>query len=176
MSMVRRMIGDLRAAMPDFALRTSLIVGFPGETEAEFEELVDFVAEARFDHVGVFTYSAQDRTPAAELTGQLPERVKRQRRARLMALQEQISLEKNQALIGRELRVLVDNQEVVRAPRGGGHGLFVARTYRDAPEVDGLVICTGDAKAAEMPVVRITEALPHDLIAELATTAAAGGA
>jgi len=176
MSMVRRMIGDLRAAMPDIALRTSLIVGFPGETEAEFEELVDFVAEARFDHVGVFTYSAQDRTPAAELTGQLPERVKRQRRARLMALQEQISLEKNQALIGRELRVLVDNQEVVRAPRGGGHGLFVARTYRDAPEVDGLVICTGDAKAAEMPVVRITEALPHDLIAELATTAAAGGA
>jgi ribosomal protein S12 methylthiotransferase len=152
--------------MPDIALRTSLIVGFPGETESEFEELLEFVAESRFDHVGVFTYSPQDRTPAAGLEGQLLEKTKRQRRARVMALQEQISLEKNQALVGRTLDVLVDDQEVVRAPRARGRGIFVARTYRDAPEVDGLVICAGDAKPGDMPLVRIVEALPHDLVAE----------
>lgn len=168
MRMVRSMLADLRSAMPDIALRTSLIVGFPGETEAEFDELLDFVAEARFDHVGVFTYSPQDGTPAGGMAGQIPERIKRSRRARVMELQEAIALDKNRSLIGRELAVLVDDQEVVRAPRAGAPGLFVGRTYRDAPEVDGLVICSGAARPADMPTVRITEALPHDLIAVLA--------
>jgi ribosomal protein S12 methylthiotransferase len=172
MTMVRGMIADLRSAMPDIALRTSLIVGFPGETDQEFGQLLEFVAEIRFDHLGVFTYSAQERTPAASMQDQLPERTKRRRRARLMQLQEQISLEKNQALIGRELKVLVDEQEIVRAPRGSSGGLFVARTYRDAPEVDGLVFCQGKARARDMPLVRITEALPHDLIAEVVTVEA----
>ena len=166
MQMVRRMIADLRSAMPDIALRTSLIVGFPGETEAEFEELLEFVAEVRFDHVGVFTYSPQERTPAAVMPGQVPERVKRRRRMRVMELQEAIALEKNQALIGSELRILVDDQEVVRAPRAAGPGLYVGRSYRDAPEVDGLVICAGSAQPGDMPLVRVTEAVPHDLIAE----------
>lgn len=166
MGMVRRMIADLRSAMPDIALRTSLIVGFPGETEAEFEELLEFVAETRFDHLGVFTYSAQDGTPAATMSEPVPERVKRRRRARLMAQQEQLSFEKNRALVGRELTVLVDEQELVRSPRAGGPGLFVARTYRDAPEVDGLVVCSGAARPGDMPRVRITEALAHDLIAQ----------
>lgn len=167
MAMVRRMIADLRAAMPDIALRTSLIVGFPGETDAEFAELLEFVEEARFDHVGVFTYSPQDGTPSATLAEQLPERVKRLRRARVMRLQEQISLQKNRALVGQVITALVDDQEILRAPQSGGPGIFVARSYRDAPEVDGLLICAGAAAAGDMPQVRVTEALAHDLIAEL---------
>ena len=173
MAMVRRMIADLRAAMPDIALRTSLIVGFPGETEREFEELVDFVQEVRFDHVGVFTYSPQDGTPAATLPEQLPERVKRLRRAKLMRAQESISLQKNRDLVGRELTVLVDDQELLRAPNAGGPGLFVARSYRDAPEVDGLVVCAGSAQPGDMPRVRVTEALAHDLVAECVLSPAA---
>src|SRR5439155_6521396 len=96
---------------------TSLIVGFPGETEAEFEELLAFVREVRFDHVGVFTYSPQERTPAASMPDQLPERVKRARRARVMELQQAISLEKNQAFVGRELDVLTEAE----APTAGRH-------------------------------------------------------
>jgi ribosomal protein S12 methylthiotransferase len=167
MAMVRRMIGDLRAAMPNIALRTSLIVGFPGETEAEFEELLAFVAEVRFDHVGVFTYSPQERTPAAGFAEQIPEKVKRRRRSLVMQVQGQISLEKNQALVGKDLTVLVDDQEILRSPGAGAPGLFVGRTYRDAPEVDGLVICSGNAKPGEMPNIRITEALAHDLVGQL---------
>jgi ribosomal protein S12 methylthiotransferase len=167
MAMVRRMIADLRSAMPDIALRTSLIVGFPGETDAEFDELLAFVAEVRFDHVGVFTYSPQERTPAAGFAEQVTEKVKRRRRAQVMQLQEQISLEKNQALVGEQLTVLVDNQEILRSPGAGAPGLFVGRTYRDAPEVDGLVICSGNAKPGDMPRIQITEALAHDIIGHL---------
>jgi len=139
------------------------------------------VQEACFDHVGVFTYSPQDGTPAATMAEQVPEKVKRLRRAKLMRAQERISLEKSRALVGRELTVLVDDQEFLRAPalrqaqgeRDGGTGLFVARSYRDAPEVDGLVICAGEARPGDMPRVRITEALAHDLVAELVTAPAA---
>ena len=167
MAMVRRMIGDLRSAMPDIALRTSLIVGFPGETQHEFEELLDFVQEVRFDHVGVFTYSPQDGTPSAKLEDQVPERVKRLRRARVMRAQEQISVEKTRALVGRELTVLVDDQELLRAPQHDVPEIFVGRSYRDAPEVDGLVICSGSARPGDMPRVRVTEALAHDLVARV---------
>jgi ribosomal protein S12 methylthiotransferase len=165
MTMVRSMIADLRAAMPDIALRTSLIVGFPGETEREFEELLAFVEEIRFDHVGVFTYSPQNGTPSATMADQVPERVKRLRRARVMRLQERISLERNRALVGQELEVLVDDQELLRAPDSSAAGVFVARSYRDAPEVDGLVVCTGNATSGDMLRVRVTDALAHDLIA-----------
>lgn len=165
MTMVRRMITDLRAAMPDIALRTSIIVGFPGETEAEFQELLDFISEIRFDHVGVFTYSPQERTPAATMPDQVPERVKRRRRRQLMELQEGISLQRNQALIGHELTVLVDEQEQIRS--AGSAGVFVGRSYRDAPEVDGLVVCRGSASPGDLLRVRISEALAHDLIGEV---------
>jgi ribosomal protein S12 methylthiotransferase len=168
MAMVRRMIDDLRAAMPDIALRTSLIVGFPGETEREFDELMAFVEETRFDHLGVFTYSPQERTPAATMADQVPERVKRLRRAKVMRLQERISTEKNRAMVGREIEVLVDDQELMRSPQQDAPGVFVGRTYRDAPEVDGLVICRGAAKPGEVVRVRVTESLAHDLVGEMA--------
>ncbi|MGH2598637.1 MAG: 30S ribosomal protein S12 methylthiotransferase RimO [Dehalococcoidia bacterium] len=155
MAMVRRTLGELREAMPEIALRTSLIVGFPGETEQEFEELLDFVRQVRFDHLGVFTYSPQERTPAATMPGQIPERVKRARRAAVMELQQGISLAKNRVLIGSELDVLV---EAVT------DGVTVGRSHRDAPEVDGAVHVHAPAQPGEIIRVRITDARPYDLI------------
>jgi ribosomal protein S12 methylthiotransferase len=156
MTMVRRTLAELRAAMPEIALRTSLIVGFPSETDEEFAELLDFVREVRFDHLGVFTYSPQERTPAAALPGQRAERVKRTRRAAVMKLQQAISLEKNRAFVGRELEVLV---EAAPAP-----DLAIGRSYRDAPEVDGSVRVLGPAPVGEVVRVRITDAEPYDLV------------
>jgi ribosomal protein S12 methylthiotransferase len=155
MAMVRRTLVELREAMPEIALRTSLIVGFPGETEEEFEELLDFVREVRFDHLGVFTYSPQERTPAATMAGQVPERVKRARRAEVMKLQQGISLAKNRALVGSELEVLVETV--------GPDGVAVGRSHRDAPEVDGSVYMHGEARPGEIVRVRITDAEPYDL-------------
>ena len=128
---VRRLIADLRAVMPDIALRTSFIVGYPGETEEEFEALLDFVEEMAFDKVGVFTYSREEGTRAANLPGQLPHQIKEERCQRLMELQQGISLARNQQMVGRTLDVLVE---------GSGDGLSVARSYRDAPEIDGLIL------------------------------------
>ena len=156
---VRKLITDLRQAMPDIALRTSFIVGFPGETEPEFEALLRFVAECRFDRVGVFVYSKEEGTPAAVLADPVPEEVKVDRYDRLMALQQEISLEKNQSLLGRTLNVLVE---------GHGDGLSVARSYRDAPEIDGMVLLPGDLPVGEMLPVRITGAMEYDLIGEVA--------
>ena len=155
---VRRLIGDLREAMPDMALRTSFIVGYPGETEQEFEALVRFVAESRFDRVGVFLYSEEEDTPAATLPDQVPEEVKADRYDRLMALQQEISLEKNQSQVGRTLEVLVE---------GHGDGLSVGRCYRDAPEIDGMVLLPGDLPVGEMMVARITGAMEYDLTGEV---------
>ncbi len=168
MVMVRRMIADLRAAMPDIALRTSLITGFPGETDAEFAEMLDFVREIRFDHVGVFTYSRQEKAVSHAFEGQVPERVKRERRRRVMELQQAISLEKHEALVGQELTVLVEHEG---APAGGGRRriagpTFTGRSHRDAPEVDGAVIGSGEARPGDFVQVRVTRALPYDLIGE----------
>ena len=155
MAMVRRTIADLRTAMPGIALRTSLIVGFPGETDEEFEELLSFVREVRFDHVGVFTYSPQERTPAAAMPGQIPERVKRQRRATVMKLQQGISLARHETLIGSELEVLVERTDQTTA---------LGRSYRDAPEVDGSVAIEGvSAGPGDIIKTRITQARPYDL-------------
>jgi len=156
MTMVRRTLTELREAMPQIALRTSLIVGFPSETEQEFEELLDFVREVRFDHLGVFTYSPQERTPAATMPGQIPERVKRARRAAAMEVQQGISLAKNRRLIGSELNVLVESN--------ADRGIAVGRSYRDAPEVDGAVHIDGAAQPGEIVRVRITDARPYDLV------------
>jgi ribosomal protein S12 methylthiotransferase len=154
----RHLIADLREAMPDIALRTSFIVGYPGETEAEFKALLDFVAASRFDRVGVFLYSPEEGTPAASLPDPVPEEVKAERYDRLMALQQGISLELNRAQVGRTLDVLVEGQ---------GDGLSVGRSYRDAPEIDGMVIVPGEVPVGEMVPARITGAMEYDLIGEV---------
>lgn len=145
---------SLRLAMPDIALRTSLIVGYPGETEAEFSALLDFVERAAFDKVGVFTYSREPGTAAHDLDGQVPEAVKEERYHRLMALQQRISLARNREQVGRTLEVLVE---------GAADGISVGRSYRDAPEIDGLVIFEGEASTAEFVSVRVTGAAEYDL-------------
>ncbi len=154
---VYRTIERLRAAMPGIAMRTTFLVGYPGETEAEFQALLDFATEVQFDRVGVFTYSHEEGTPAAELEDDVPPEVKEERRERLMKLQQPISSAKNQALVGRTLEVLVE---------GRGEGLSVGRSYRDAPEIDGLVLVQADLPMGEIVPVRITAALEYDLVGE----------
>jgi ribosomal protein S12 methylthiotransferase len=156
MTKVRGLIADLRHAMPDIAIRTTFIVGYPGETEEEFEALLAFLEEMKFDRVGVFTYSPEEGTEAAELPGQLPQEVKEERRLRAMELQQKISKEKNRTFIGRRLEVLVE---------GVGEGISIGRSYRDAPEVDGMVLVEGELPINQFAPVRITGALEYDLIA-----------
>jgi ribosomal protein S12 methylthiotransferase len=149
-----RLITDLRAAMPDLALRSTFIVGYPGETEAEFQALLDFVAATRFDRVGAFVYSAEEGTLAATLPDPVPEELRAERYDRLMQLQRLISLENNRAQVGRTLEVLVE---------GHAQGLSVGRSYRDAPEIDGLVFFDGKVQPCELVPVQITGALEYDL-------------
>jgi ribosomal protein S12 methylthiotransferase len=156
----RCLIADLRTAMPNIALRTAFIVGYPGETEVEFQALLDFVSEVRFDRVGGFLYSPEEGTAAAALPDPVPEEVQLERLDRLMALQQQISLEVNQSQIGRVLDVLVEGQ---------GDGLSIGRSYRDAPEIDGLVLIPGDVPVGEIAKVHITEAMEYDLVGEIVT-------
>jgi ribosomal protein S12 methylthiotransferase len=164
LTMVQGTLDRLRALMPDIAIRSTFIVGFPGETKAEFEELLDFVREGRFDRIGAFTYSPQDGTPAALLPDPVAERMKERRYRRLMSVQSRISAAAGAAQIGRELPVLVESVEGQRTEDGSP--VFVGRSYRDAPEVDGLVFCRGIARPGTMPTVRITGALEYDLLAE----------
>ena len=157
----RESIAVMRAAMPDVTLRTTFIVGYPGETESEFQELLAFVEEQRFDHVGAFTYSPQPGTPAASLP-QVAERVKQRRYGELMELAQGIALAKNRTLVGRELDVLVESEQAVES-QGGGLAV-VGRTVRDAPEVDGLALVRGEFAAGSMVRVRVDGALPYDLL------------
>jgi ribosomal protein S12 methylthiotransferase len=154
---VRRTVKRLRAAMPEIAIRTTFLVGYPGETEAEFRALLDFVAEMAFDRVGVFAYSHEEGTPAAGLEDDVPPEVKEERRERLMEMQQRISLAKNQALVGRTLDVLIEGQ---------GDGLSVGRSYRDAPEIDGLVLVQAELPVGKIVPVRVTGALEYDLVGE----------
>ena len=147
-------VEKLRKAMPELAIRTTFIVGYPGETDAEFAELKQFVQDLAFDRVGVFTYSYEASTPSATVAAQVPEEVKEARREELMALQQPISLAKNQALVGRTLDVLVE---------GHGDGISVGRSYRDAPEIDGLVIVPGELPLGEIVPVHIDGAMAYDL-------------
>jgi ribosomal protein S12 methylthiotransferase len=158
----RESIEVVRTAMPDVALRTTFIVGYPGETEAEFQELLAFVEEQRFDHVGAFTYSPQRGTPAAADASQVAERVKQRRYGELMELAQGIALAKNRTLVGRELDVLVESEQPTEA-QGGGL-MVVGRTVRDAPEVDGLALVRGEFAAGSMVRVRVDGALPYDLL------------
>ncbi|MCS7061013.1 MAG: 30S ribosomal protein S12 methylthiotransferase RimO [Anaerolineae bacterium] len=151
---VYRTIGKMRTAMPDLCVRTTFIVGFPGETEAEFQTLMEFVEEMQFDRVGVFTYSFEPGTPSALLAGQVDEETKEARRDALMRRQQRISLMRNQQFVGRTLTALVE---------GYDNHLSFGRTYRDAPEVDGLVLIEGEIPAGRMTTVKITGALEYDL-------------
>lgn len=147
-------VEKLRQAMPDIAIRTTFIVGYPGETDEEFAALQQFVRDLRFDRVGTFTYSYEASTPSATVSWQVPDEVKAQRLDALMALQQQISLERNQAQVGRTLPVLVE---------GYGDGISVGRSYRDAPEIDGLVFVPGELPLGEIVPVRIDGAMTYDL-------------
>lgn len=154
MDWVRRTIASMRERMPEIAIRTTFIVGYPGETEEEFTALMRFVEEMAFDRVGVFTYSHEAGTPAASLPDDIPPEVKEERRSRLMQLQQGISLAKNRALVGQTLDVLIEGQ---------GDGISVGRSYRDAPEIDGLVLVEEELPVGELVPVRITGALAYDL-------------
>jgi len=152
---VSSIITDLRRAMPDIALRTSFIVGYPGETDREFQTLLDFMGAVSFDRVGIFSYSREKGTQAARLPRQVAEEVKQERYERAMALQQQVSLAKNRQLTGQRLEVLIE---------GAGDGVSVGRSYRDAPEVDGMVIIHEELPVNEFASVHITEALEYDLM------------
>lgn len=151
---VMKIIDGLRAAMPDVSLRTSFIVGYPGETEEEFATLLSFMEQAMFEKVGLFKYSPEEGTPAASMPDQVPAELKGERYERGMMLQQVISLEKNRNLVGSVLRILVE---------GAHEGLIVGRSYRDAPEVDGLVLLEGECAPGEMIPVEITSASEYDL-------------
>lgn len=156
---VRRTLEKMRQAMPDLALRSSFIVGYPGETENEFQTLLEFIAELRFDRVGVFTYSFEPGTFAESLGDPIADSVKQERRDRLMELQQQISFEKHQQFVGRTLDVLTE---------GHGDGLSLGRSYRDAPEIDGMVLVSGELEIGTIVPVRIDGALPYDLTGQAA--------
>jgi ribosomal protein S12 methylthiotransferase len=144
----------MREAMPQLSLRSTFIVGYPGETEEEFQTLLDFIQEIRFDRVGAFKFSFEPGTASEPLGDPIPEAIKQERWERLMELQQGISLEKNQALVGKTLDVLIE---------GYGDGITLGRSYRDAPEIDGYTIIEGEIPAGRFVPVRITGAMAYDL-------------
>lgn len=158
MDWVRQTIEKMRKRIPSLALRTTFITGFPGETEDEFQTLLDFIREIEFDHLGVFPYSFESGTSAEPLGDPIPNEEKERRVAEIMHLQEGISLKRNQRMIGNQLDVLIE---------GNGDGISVGRSYRDAPEIDGLVIVEDIANVGEIVPVQITGALTHDLMGKL---------
>jgi ribosomal protein S12 methylthiotransferase len=156
------MLAWIREEIPGVVLRTSLIVGFPGETERIFRELLGFVKEAQFDRLGVFPYSREEGTPAASLKGQVPDRARQERYREIMRLQKKISLKKQKTLVGFRVPVLVE-----RAGKAPGIS-WEGRTQGQAPEVDGTVLLTGgSAHPGEMVKVRITDAGPYDLYGKI---------
>jgi ribosomal protein S12 methylthiotransferase len=163
---LRKLLDRIRERIPEVTLRTSFIVGFPGETEAAFRRLVDFVRDIEFDRVGVFTYSREENTAAGEMPGQVPERVKRARRAELMQTQAEISLRKNRGLVGREVEVLVEG------PMPGSAARMRGRTPGQAPEIDGSVFLRGEAEPGEFVRARVERALSYDLHARVTEVAA----
>jgi ribosomal protein S12 methylthiotransferase len=145
-----------RHSLPDAVLRTTFIVGYPGETEAEFQGLLDFMEAVEFDRVGAFTFSPEPGTPAFDLPDQIAEETRQERWERLMAFQQPISLRRNQQIIGKRLDVLVD---------GVGDGLSITRSYRDAPEIDGFVVVEKELVVGQMTPVLVTGAMAYDLVA-----------
>lgn len=159
---------QMRTAMPDMAFRSTFITGLPGETEEEFRGLLDFVAAIQFDKVGVFPFSPEPGTPAFDMPGQVEEKIKAERRGRLMVAQQRISLARNQAQVGRTLDVLVEGAGELsdRPSTALRRPVALARSYRDAPEVDGLVVVPGALPVGQMARVKITGAMEYDLMGE----------
>ena len=151
-----RWVKTYRAGMPHAVLRTTFIVGYPGETEAEFQGLLDFMSAVEFDRVGAFTFSPEPDTPAFDLPGQIDDDTKQERWERLMAFQQPISLRRNQQMVGQRLDVLVD---------GVGDGVSITRSYRDAPEIDGYVVVEKELAPGAMVPVLVTGAMEYDLLA-----------
>lgn len=163
--LVRDMLDTLRDAMPDIAIRTTFIVGYPGETDEEFQELLAFVREMALDHVGCFTFSPQSESPAAQEPNQVPERIKKRRQRQLMEVAQQVSIIKNRAMVGLEIDVLVESLST--GDREGLDADFViGRCYRDAPEVDGLVLLRGDFGPGDFVRARVLQSLAYDFVAE----------
>jgi len=152
-----KLLATMRGLVPDIALRTTFIVGFPGETDSDFEQLMEFVRQARFEHMGAFMYSDEEGTPAARLAHKLPETVKRERHHRLMSLQRRISKEKLAARTGIELTALVEG------PAANSRYVSQARTEFQAPEVDGVVLLQEELPPGAMVQVKITRALTYDV-------------
>ncbi len=155
--------GQMRAAMPDMAFRSTFIVGFPGETEAKFQGLLSFVEQIEFDRVGAFAFSPEPGTPAFDMPDRVAPEVAQERYERLMAAQQRISLQRNLMQVGRTLDVLVEGVGELAGQKGPA---TLARSYRDAPEVDGLVIIPGALPVGEIAPVRITGAMEYDLMGE----------
>jgi len=156
---VHRTLGKMRAAVPNLSIRTTFIVGYPGETEEEYQTLVDFVQEMRFDRVGTFQFSFEPGTTSEPLGDPVPAEIKQERFERLMELQQGISMQVNQSYVGKTLDVLVEGRD---------KGISIGRSYRDAPEIDGLVFIEGDAKIGELVPVRISGAMAYDLTGVIA--------
>ncbi len=156
------LIDRLREEIPDICLRTTLITGFPGETEAQHEELLDFVSEMKFDRLGVFPYSREEGTPAAVMPDQVPEEVKQRRYDELMSLQQEIAFAEAKRMPGRVMDVLIEGKMV-------DENAYVGRTYRDAPDVDGLIFTETEEElmTGDLVRVRVTGAREYDLIGEL---------
>ena len=155
-------IEKLREEIPDITLRTTLITGFPGETEEQHEELMEFVDQMEFDRLGVFTYSPEEDTPAAGMPDQIPEEVKEERQAEIMELQQDIAFDMAEDMIGREVLVMIEGKVA-------DENAYVGRTYKDAPNVDGLIFVNTDEElmSGDFARVKVTGALEYDLIGEL---------
>jgi len=151
---VHMTLSKMRTVLPNLAIRTTFIVGYPGETDKEFQNLLDFIQEIRFDRVGTFKFSFETGTSSEKLGDPIPDEVKEERYQRLMEIQQGISLQINQGYVGRKLDVLIE---------GYKNGLSVGRSFRDAPEVDGLVIVEGKAETGKILPVQITGAMAYDL-------------
>jgi ribosomal protein S12 methylthiotransferase len=164
-------VGKLRETIPHLAVRTTFIVGYPGETDDEFEGLLQFVRDLQFDRVGAFQYSYEIGTPSAALPNHVPDTVKQERYNALMELQQGISLAKNQAFVGQTLDILVEGHGQGEDEDGNptDSTLSLGRSYRDAPEIDGYVIVEGELPVGELVPVRITGATTYDLIAAVHT-------
>ena len=156
---VHKTLGKMRATISNLAIRTTFLVGYPGETDEEYQALYDFVNEIRFDRVGAFQFSFEPGTTSAPLGDPVPASVKQERYERLMELQQNISLQVNQSYVGKTLDVLIE---------GFDNGISIGRSYRDAPEIDGMVLVEGKAKVGEIVPVRISGAMAYDLTGVLA--------
>jgi ribosomal protein S12 methylthiotransferase len=160
---IRSLLQKIRTTLPEISLRTSLIVGFPGEKESQFNTLLDFMKEIQFDHLGAFKYSPEEGTAASRLPGPVPEPVKEERLGILMDLQKKISLKRYQAMVGRRMEVVVEKPDHRKEFSRG-------RLRTQAPEIDGSVLLKGKARPGAWVEARIIRARPYDLVGEIERT------